>query len=134
MYGSQSKITLTLGSPRNGPAFTHTQDNHMKTKTLLMITLLAACIAPSISHANKSGKGDKKAPDTAKLFQKLDADSNGGLSAAEVADNKKLSKRFTKLDKNKDGELSLKEFEASQKTKKGKKAKKEKSDNDSDEE
>ncbi|MGZ0655717.1 hypothetical protein ACWPKO_11275 [Coraliomargarita sp. W4R53] len=106
----------------------------MKTKTLLMITLLAACIAPSISHANKSGKGDKKAPDTAKLFQQLDADSNGGLSAAEVADNKKLSKRFTKLDKNKDGELSLKEFEAAQKPKKDKKAKKEKSDNDSDEE
>ena len=104
----------------------------MKTKTLLMITLLTACMIPSISQADKTDKAQKKAPDPAKVFQKLDTDKSGSLSTEEVAKNKRLTKRFTKLDKDKDGELSQEEFNAAQKPKKDKKAKKEKSDDDSD--
>jgi Ca2+-binding EF-hand superfamily protein len=77
-----------------------------------MITLLSVCIIPSVSHANESQQGEKKAKDPTELFKKLDADNSGSLSGEEVAKNKRLTKRFQKIDSNKDGALSLEEFKS----------------------
>lgn len=102
----------------------------MKTKKLLLFALLSACMLPSISQAKKTDKESKQAPDSSKIFQQLDVDQSGSLSSDEVSSNKKLTKRFTRFDKDKDGKLSLQEFEATQKSKGKKKSKKEKTDTD----
>ena len=69
----------------------------MKIKALLLSTIFAACIIPSLAQAAKTeeGKGEKKAPDPAKMFAKLDADESGELSKEEVAKNKGLVKNST---------------------------------------
>jgi Ca2+-binding EF-hand superfamily protein len=92
-----------------------------------MITLLSVCIIPSVSHANESQQGEKKAKDPTELFKKLDADNSGSLSGEEVAKNKRLTKRFQKIDSNKDGALSLEELKAGS-AKKPKKTKSEDAD------
>ncbi|MGJ8651591.1 MAG: hypothetical protein ACSHX4_14645 [Opitutaceae bacterium] len=106
----------------------------MKIKALLLSTIFAACIIPSLAQAAKTeeGKGEKKAPDHAKLFAKLDADESGELSKEEVAKNKGLVKKFDKLDADESGELSLSEFKAGS-SKKEKKPKKEKEEDSGDE-
>lgn len=45
-------------------------------------------------------------------FRKLDADSDGRISALEAADNPRVAAAFTMADKDKDGYLSKEEFEA----------------------
>jgi len=86
---------------------------YMKTKILLLIALFAACIIPSFTHAGEDGEGEKKGPDPAKMFKKLDADKSGSISSEEAAARKGLAKRFEKLDKDGSGDLSMDEFKAS---------------------
>ena len=101
----------------------------MKIKALILSTILAACVIPSVVRAaqNEEGEVKKKAPNPTKIFAKLDADKSGALSKDEVAKNKGLTKRFDKLDTDESGELSLDEFKATME-KKPKKAKAKDSD------
>ncbi|MEN8660904.1 MAG: EF-hand domain-containing protein [Lentimonas sp.] len=84
----------------------------MEFKTSLFITLLAACIIPSISHADETGKEKKKASAPAKVFMKFDTDKSGSLSVEEVIKNKSLTKKFAKADLDANGTISLAEFTA----------------------
>ena len=67
---------------------------------------------------------DKPKADPAEAFKKMDKDSDGSLTEAEIVGKKtgemadKAKAMFAKKDKNKDGKLSLEEFKAG-----GKKAK-----------
>lgn len=67
---------------------------------------------------------DKPKVDPAEAFKKMDKDSDGSLTEAEIVGKKtgemadKAKAMFAKKDKNKDGKLSLEEFKAG-----GKKAK-----------
>lgn len=45
-------------------------------------------------------------------FAKLDIDGDGRLSLAEIAGNADLVKGFDRADRNKDGKLTLKEYDA----------------------
>ncbi|HAV14631.1 MAG TPA: hypothetical protein DCX06_14235 [Opitutae bacterium] len=82
----------------------------MKKTSLLMFTLIAAIIIPSIAGAEETA--EKKGPNPTKAFEKLDADQSGRLSKDEVAERAGLVKRFDKLDKDGNGELDLEEFKA----------------------
>lgn len=111
----------------------------MKIKALLLSTIFAACIIPSLAqaahHEEGEAKVEKKAPNPAKMFAKLDADKSGELSKEEVAKNKGLVKKFDKLDADESGELSLDEYKANfgKKEKKPKKDKKNKDEDSGDE-
>lgn len=67
---------------------------------------------------------EKKKPDPAEAFKKMDKDGDGSLTEAELIGKKtgemadKAKALFAKKDKDKDGKLSLEEFKAG-----GKKAK-----------
>lgn len=68
----------------------------MKTKMLLIITLFAACIIPSISQAEKA-EGVKEKPTAEQVFKKLDKDNNGTLSLQEFkASMEKKTKKAKK--------------------------------------
>jgi hypothetical protein len=116
----------TLSRTTNGSATLTIQKytNHMKNNIFQIVALSVACLIPSISRADESGTGEKKAPDPIKIMEKLDADKSGTLSAGEVTGNKSLKKRFEKLDLNNDAALDMDELKAGL-VKKPKKAKSE---------
>lgn len=86
----------------------------------LTVAALALGIAAPAFAADK----EKPKVDPAEAFKKMDKDSDGSLTEAEVVGKKtgemadKVKAMFAKKDKNKDGKLSLEEFKAG-----GKKAK-----------
>ncbi len=108
----------------------------MKARSLLTVALLSVCVFTSAAQAAKQADGGKKKgpPAPAKLIEKLDADESGTLSKDEVAKNKMLTKRFNKIDANKDGELDLEELKVGlTKKPKNKKQPSEEEDNSDDE-
>lgn len=82
--------------------------------------LFCAVVVVSV-HAEDKKKADEK-PDTDKMFTKLDADTDGKVTAEEFAflpnvmkdakraKNTELTAAFAKLDKNKDKKLTAEEF------------------------
>ena len=56
--------------------------------------------------------GAAQAEPPSNQFQSLDADANGYVSQQEAASNANLSKRWGKLDANKDNQLDSAEFSA----------------------
>ena len=85
-------------------------------KTKFIATAFTVVLAIMSSNPCHAGDAPKKAPNTEKKFEKLDADKNGSLSLEEfkarAKDPAKAEKKFTKLDSDKNGSLSLSEFSA----------------------
>jgi len=80
----------------------------MKTKHILIPVCGAAALAlTSMVAIGGSGEGHKG---HGNWFQKLDTDSNGTISQAEI--NAAGNKHFDKLDADGDGQLSKQEFNA----------------------
>jgi Ca2+-binding EF-hand superfamily protein len=88
-------------------------------KFFALVPLVAVAFGGASTFA-----ADKPKPDPEAAFKKMDKDSDGSLTEAELVGKKegemadKAKKLFAKLDANKDGKLSLEEFKA-----RGKKAK-----------
>ena len=83
-------------------------------KMLAWSLVLTFALAAPLSAEDKP-KPEKKKPDPAAQFQKLDADKDGSLSVTEFTgkrDAEKAKKAFDRKDANKDGKLSLEEFKA----------------------
>lgn len=75
----------------------------------------AAALVAAAAWAQESSTDDTKvaALDTsAAAFQKLDADSDGRVSAIEAANNTQVAAQFTTADKDGDGYLSRDEFQS----------------------
>lgn len=84
----------------------------------LLLGFVVAIASPAVAAP------DKKKKDPEATFKKLDKDSDGKLTEAEIVGKKKdaaadkAKKRFAKLDKDKDGSVTLEEFKAGGKKKK----------------
>jgi Ca2+-binding EF-hand superfamily protein len=91
-------------------------------KFFALLTLAAVALGAASSYA--ADKADKPKADPEAAFKKLDANSDGSLTEAELVGKKdgdkatKAKELFAKLDKDKDGKVTLEEFKA-----RGKKAK-----------
>ena len=71
--------------------------------------------APKESSSTGSSAPSSSAASTAehdKAFKALDIDGDGAISKAEAAGNATLITRFDRADRNRDGKLSRKEYEA----------------------
>jgi Ca2+-binding EF-hand superfamily protein len=83
--------------------------------SLLTIVAIALSVAAPAFAADKA---DKPKANPAEAFKKLDKDSDGSLTEAELVGKRtgemadKAKAMFAKKDANKDGKLSLEEFSA----------------------
>jgi hypothetical protein len=91
----------------------------MKMKTCIQ-TLGILALATSLSYGQDAPeKGDRKAPAPAKVFKKLDANTDGAVSLEEFKASprarknpERAAKIFAKIDSDSSGSLSLEEFKA----------------------
>lgn len=84
----------------------------------LAILAFATSVSFAQEEAPKGPRGDKR-PDPAKVFAKLDADSDGSLTLAEFQaapmakrNPERAEKGFAKMDADSDGMVTLEEFKA----------------------
>lgn len=100
------------------PGFEPHSDPHKHTKMKVITTILTVLALTTLAvNAQEKGKGKAKASPE-EFFKKKDANGDGKLSKEEFlkgapADKADaMGKRFTALDKDKDGSVSLDEFKA----------------------
>lgn len=93
----------------------------MNTKSLLLLTLGTALLTltgqAKPEDAPQNGKG-KTPRNPAQIIERLDADGNGTVSAAEAKGP--LAKRFDQVDADGDGEITTQELAQSQEARNGK--------------
>jgi hypothetical protein len=91
----------------------------MKMKTCIQLLGILA-LATSLSYGQDTPKkGDKKAPAPAKVFKKLDANTDGAVSLEEFKASPRAQKNpakaeeiFKKIDTDSSGAINLEEFKA----------------------
>ncbi len=88
----------------------------MKIITTLCILALSAAVSLQAGEKKKPAEGGAAKATPEEHFKKLDTDKDGSLSLAEFQAGKpdaaKAEAAFKKLDTNSDGKLSLEEFSA----------------------
>jgi Ca2+-binding EF-hand superfamily protein len=78
-----------------------------------VLGMSAAALIATAAFATDQTPGNSRmaaADNTAAMFQKLDADSDGRVSAIEAANDSKVAAAFTAADADRDGYLSKAEF------------------------
>ena len=135
--GHKSVETITLWIPVTGVFAAKPNRRIIMTKWILAAALALPFVAgPAFAKDDDDAKADKAAARAAKMFKKLDTDSNGKVTLAEFkalakgddAKEAKLEKKFKKLDA--DGNDSLSKEELAKGSKKKPKKKKEDGDGD----
>jgi Ca2+-binding EF-hand superfamily protein len=79
----------------------------------LVLGMSATALIATAAFANDQTPGNSRmaaADNTSAMFQKLDSDADGRVSAIEAANDSKVAAAFTAADADRDGYLSKAEF------------------------
>lgn len=90
-------------------------------KRVISLSLAVAICAAPLAPAFAADPPEKKKPDPAAAFKKLDKNSDGKLTLEEFKGKREeaeAKKGFDRMDANKDGGVSLEEFKAAREKKK----------------
>lgn len=85
----------------------------MKRYLMLSASALFCTATFAQSQATPPAAGDEAAPSTMSVFQSLDTNSDGRITADEAKGNPVVANAFTKADKNGDGAITQDEFMSS---------------------
>lgn len=117
-----------MARPAGGFRPAATQSNHKRNDNVMKAIFATLTVIALAGFSLNAAEGDapkKPKMDPAKVFAKLDSNSDGSISKEEWAaspqskkDSAKAEKAFAGKDKDKDGKLSKEEFTAAPKKKK----------------